>query len=222
MPSRMMLRAAVRGTVLADAAIIRVSARTRSGLSDLLSALSAQLTRQPSVANLGRPRLALDRVFTMEGFGTVVTGTLTDGELATGDEIRILPLGSTRPRTRFAEIIADRFKLASPGSRTAVKHFGHLCRAVEARRGAHSPRGNMRSLDVSTRRFRLLPAASAGMVHNREVKVFLGTSDTLATLRLPRHRRTAAGHGRLDPAGTAAAGCLRTGGCLHPASTVAR
>ena len=176
------VRAAVRGTVLADAAIIRVSARTRSGLSDLLSALSAQLTRQPERANLGRPRLALDRVFTMEGFGTVVTGTLTDGELATGDEIRILP-SDLRGRVRGLQNHRRQVQLASPGSRTAVNISG--ISAEQLRRGEvliHPGQYEItRRVDA---RFRLLPAASAGMVHNREVKVFLGTSDTLATLRL--------------------------------------
>ena len=78
------VRATVRGTTLEHAPIIRVSARTGDGLPELLSRTEALLAEMPARPNLSRPRMAVDRVFTMEGFGTVVTGTLTDGELAAG------------------------------------------------------------------------------------------------------------------------------------------
>jgi selenocysteine-specific elongation factor len=78
-------------TVLAQAPIIPVSARTGQGLDQLLAALETALTDRPPRPDRGKPRLPIDRVFTISGFGTVVTGTLTGGSLAAGDEVEIMP-----------------------------------------------------------------------------------------------------------------------------------
>jgi selenocysteine-specific elongation factor len=176
------VRAAVRGTVLEDAAIIRVSARTGSGLPQLLSALSAHLARQPDRTDLGRPRLAVDRVFSMEGFGTVVTGTLADGALAAGDDIEMLP-GRLGGRVRGLQNHRKQLQRLPPGSRTAVNISG--ISAEQLRRGDVLIRpGQYETTRRVDARFRLLTGASGSVVHNREVKVFLGTSETMATLRL--------------------------------------
>ena len=93
------VRAALRATVLQDAPILRVSSPTRAGLPELLQALDLLLKKLPSRPDLARPRLPIDRVFSILGFGTVVTGTLSDGRLALGDELEILPAG-LRTRVR--------------------------------------------------------------------------------------------------------------------------
>jgi hypothetical protein len=66
-------------------------------IAELKEALSACLAERPPRPDLNRPRLPIDRVFTMTGFGSVVTGTLTDGHLQVGDEVEILPGGSNFP-----------------------------------------------------------------------------------------------------------------------------
>lgn len=81
------------GTVLADAPLVRVSAKAGTGLEDLEAALQQVLQTQPRRPDLARPRLPIDRVFTMDGFGTVVTGTLLDGALHVGDEVEVQPVG---------------------------------------------------------------------------------------------------------------------------------
>ncbi|MFH1184457.1 MAG: selenocysteine-specific translation elongation factor [Chloroflexota bacterium] len=176
------VRAAVEGTVLQNAPMIRVSARTRSGLPELLAAMEAQLRQQPERLDLGRPRLALDRVFSMAGFGTVVTGTLSDGRLAVGDEVQVLPSG-VRGRVRGIQNHRKAVERAFPGSRTSVNISG--IPAEQLRRGdvlIHPGQYEAtRRLDA---RLRLLAAASTHIMHNREVKVFIGTSESMATLRL--------------------------------------
>ncbi|MBL0344698.1 selenocysteine-specific translation elongation factor [Candidatus Villigracilis affinis] len=87
------IRSAVSETVLKDAPIVRVSAKNKTGLKELLSAIEILLKDKPSRPDLNRPRLPIDRVFSMSGFGTVVTGTLSDGHLSIGDEVEILPSG---------------------------------------------------------------------------------------------------------------------------------
>ncbi len=132
--------------------------------------------------NLGRPRLPVDRVFTIQGFGTVITGTLIDGELHTGDEIEILPSG-VRGHIRGLQTHKQRVEIAVPGSRTAVNITGisvdQMARGdVAAFPGVYHP---TRRLDV---RFRLLADAAGPVHHNQELKLFLGTSETLSRVRL--------------------------------------
>ena len=176
------VRKAVRGTVLQDAPIVRVSARTRSGLPQLLAALSDVLQRQAVRSDLGRPRLPIDRVFTMSGFGTVVTGTLTDGHLAIGDEVQVLPSGLSG-RVRGLQTHKKKEDRASPGSRTAVNISGISTEQIS--RGEVLTRPGQyavtRRVDA---RLRFLEGASAPLQHNTEVKLFIGTAEVVATLRL--------------------------------------
>src|SRR5438309_607870 len=84
---------ALRGTTLEGAALVSVSGATGTGLDELQTQLDDLLAGAPPRADLGRARLPIDRVFTMSGFGTVVTGTLVDGGIATGDELEVVPKG---------------------------------------------------------------------------------------------------------------------------------
>ncbi|MCA9936449.1 MAG: GTP-binding protein, partial [Anaerolineales bacterium] len=81
------------GTVLADAPIVPISARTGLGIADLKRVLWERLQATPPRPDNGRPRLSIDRVFSLSGFGTVVTGTLIDGRFQLGDAIEIQPSG---------------------------------------------------------------------------------------------------------------------------------
>jgi len=176
------MRAVLAGTVLQDAPCVRVSAKTRAGLEQLLTTLSEILKQKPARPDLGRPRLPIDRVFSMAGFGTVVTGTLSDGCLSLGDEVEILPSG-LKGRVRGLQTHKKKEATAIPGSRTAVNISGVAVEqvqrgAVVVRPGQYQP---TRRVDA---RFRLLPGVSAPLRHASEVKLFIGTSETMATLRL--------------------------------------
>jgi selenocysteine-specific elongation factor len=176
------VRTALTGSVLHDAPILRVSARTHAGFPDLLRTLGQLLQNQPTRPDTGRPRLPIDRVFSIAGFGTVVTGTLTDGHLAAGEEVKILPSGQ-HARIRGLQTHKKKEDIAVPGSRTAVNLTGvnveDLQRGeVVVHPGQYLP---TQRLDV---RFRLLPDVAAPLHHHTEVKLFLGTSETVANLRL--------------------------------------
>ena len=176
------VRTALEGTILADAPVIRVSARTREGLPELLQALSTCLAERPARPDLGRPRLPIDRVFSMPGFGTVVTGTLLDGNLRLGDEVEILPSG-LRGRVRGLQTHKHKEEQAVPGSRTAVNISGvnleQVLRGdVIAHPGDYQP---TRRMDM---RFHLLRDVSQPLEHNTEVKLFLGAAEVQARLRL--------------------------------------
>lgn len=176
------IRAVLSGTVLQDAPIVRVSAKTKTGLDSLLSRLQALLSTKPPRPDLSRPRLPVDRVFTMSGFGTVVTGTLADGHLSVGEEVEILPYGQ-RGRIRGLQTHRKKEETAVPGSRTAVNISGVEAESVHrgevvVHPGQYQP---TRRLDA---RFRLLKDASTSVRHGDEVKFFVGASETIAMLRL--------------------------------------
>ena len=111
------------GTALAGSPIVPCSSTTRDGLDELLATLDAAIDALPPKRNIGRPRLPIDRVFTIAGFGTVVTGTLIDGELRAGEEIELAP-GGLRGRIRGLQSHRDKVDRAVPGTRTAVNITG--------------------------------------------------------------------------------------------------
>ena len=170
--------AALRGTALESAPLVDVSATTRRGLDDLITAVEGVLGEAPARRDAGRPRLPIDRAFTMSGFGTVVTGTLRDGSLAAGEEIEIVP-GGRRGRIRGLQTHRRAIDVARPGSRVAVNITGierdELARGMVA---AHP--GTVSSASVISARLRILPTASGPLAHDEAVKVHLGTAEAMA------------------------------------------
>lgn len=176
------IRSALRHTFLENAPIVRVSSRTHQGISELLTQLDECIANHPPRPDLSRPRLPVDRVFTMPGFGTVVTGTLSDGSLHSGDEVEILPSG-LRARIRGLQTHKRKEETAIPGSRTAVNISGINVDQVKrgdviAYPGIYQP---SRRIDV---RFRLLPDINQPLKHNTLVKFFLGAAEVQARVRL--------------------------------------
>ncbi len=116
-------RERIAGTTLAAAPIIAISAVTGLGLDALCVTLDQVLAETAPRVSTGAPRLPIDRVFTISGFGTVVTGTLSDGPLVVGQEIEIVPTGK-RGRIRGLQSHREKVTTADPGSRVAVNLAG--------------------------------------------------------------------------------------------------
>ena len=176
------IRATVAGTVLENAPIIRVSARNKTGLDELLASLTQILQEKPDRLDLGRPRLPIDRVFSMPGFGTIVTGTLSDGQLSIGDEVIILPSGQ-KGRIRGLQTHKRKEETAVPGSRTAVNISGVATEEVRRGEVVTHPKQYQPTRRVDAR-IRLLKDISQPLKHATEVKVFVGSSETMAITRV--------------------------------------
>ncbi len=176
------IRSALTNTVLEKAPVVCVSARTRAGLPDLLSHLDDCLADRPPRPDLGRPRLPVDRVFSMPGFGTVVTGTLSDGSLHAGDEVEILPAG-LRTRIRGLQTHKRKEETAVPGSRTAINLTGITIDQVKRGDVIAFPSTYLptRRIDV---RFRLLADLPQPLLHNTQVKFFIGAAEVQSRVRL--------------------------------------
>jgi hypothetical protein len=173
---------ALQGTVLDGAPIIPVSARTGQGLAELTAALQEVLARTPPRLDRGRPRLWIDRVFTIGGFGTVVTGTLVDGHLEVGQEVEILPRG-LRARIRGLQTHKTRIQRAVPGSRVAINLTG-ISKQDLARGDLVTTPGWLRPTTLTDVRLDLLRDAPFPLKHNAFVKFFCGSAETVARVRL--------------------------------------
>lgn len=117
------VRRRIADTSLKEALILPVSALTRQGLGDLAREVERLLDATPPAEDVGRPRLWIDRVFTMRGSGTVVTGTLTGGALALQEEVEVLPSGA-RARIRGIQSHKRKVEVITPGNRTALNLAG--------------------------------------------------------------------------------------------------
>ena len=176
----------IKGTALDGAPVVPVSARSGRGLDDLRSALSRCLAATPARPDLARPRLPIDRVFTIAGFGTVVTGTLMDGSLSVGDEVIVLPSNHSA-RIRGLQTHKTKLERAAPGSRVAVNLTG--LQVADVQRGevlcaASASPNTLRPTDLLDVQFRYLADADAPLKHNAEVKLFVGASETVAHARV--------------------------------------
>lgn len=113
------IREKLRETPFADAPIVPTSIRTGAGIAELKEALAAELGPVELRRDLGKPRLFIDRVFTLHGIGTVVTGTLSGGKLRTGQNVVIQPKG-LEARIRSLQSHGVEHEFVSPGMRVAV------------------------------------------------------------------------------------------------------
>jgi selenocysteine-specific elongation factor len=167
--------AALKGTSLDGAPVIPFSAVSGAGKADLLAALDVLLEGAASRPDLDRPRLPIDRVFTMSGFGTVVTGTLVDGTLTLGDELEVVPTGHLA-RVRGLQQHNRKVESASPGSRVAANLTG--VEKGQMARGDVLARpktlGATRRVDATVR---VLASAPQSLAHGVELLLHTGTSE---------------------------------------------
>jgi selenocysteine-specific elongation factor len=176
------VRARLRGTVLASAPIVPVSAVTGQGLTELKAGLVSILAETPPKRDIGRPRLPVDRIFTIGGFGTVVTGTLVDGRLQVGQEVEILPRG-LRSRIRGLQTHKKKAETAVPGSRVAVNLVG-LAVGDLARGDVLTLPGWLVPTTMVDARLRLVADLAQPLRHNAQISLHTGAAEVAARVRL--------------------------------------
>ncbi|MFQ5875278.1 MAG: selenocysteine-specific translation elongation factor [Dehalococcoidia bacterium] len=172
----------VKGTTLDGARIVSVSSATRDGLEGLVVAVDELLEEAAPKKNVGRPRLPIDRAFTISGFGTVVTGTLIDGELSVGQEAEIVPQGS-RCRIRGLQTHKQKVQVGAPGTRVAANLSGINHEGIYRGQVLTSTGWLKESIALDVR-LRVIPGSPIPIKHNAAVTLHAGTSETPARVRL--------------------------------------
>ncbi|MGH2731900.1 MAG: selenocysteine-specific translation elongation factor, partial [Actinomycetota bacterium] len=171
----------IEGTSLAGAPIVAVSAVTGHGLGTLVEELERVIEATPAAEDRARPRLWIDRVFTMKGSGTVVTGTLTGGTLAEGEEIEVLPEGM-RARVRSIQSHGKRVRSIGPGNRTALNLVGVEPESVKRGDVVALP-GSWSITDRIVTSIRFLPNLPHQPGERGAFKFYIGSVELDATLR---------------------------------------
>jgi len=176
------VRNALAGTTFTKAPLIPLSVRTGRGLDLLQNALAETLQRAELRLDRGSPRLWIDRSFSVNGFGTVVTGTLLGGALHVGQEVEISPDG-VRARIRGLQTNGKPCEVVPPGSRCAANLAG-VERVQAPRGGLLTLPGSLTPTLLADVRYRHLASAVRPLRHNAEVKLFVGSAETVAHVRL--------------------------------------
>jgi selenocysteine-specific elongation factor len=169
---------AVRDTFLAGAPILPVSAKTGQGLDELRAALRTLAQSVPQRGTDQLPRLPIDRVFTVRGFGTVVTGTLTAGALGVDDRVEVFPR-KTEAKIRGLQTHGHPVTSARAGQRTAVNLQG-LERAAIARGDVVGLPGTLVPSMLVDGTLELLKDAARPLRSRARVRFHVGTSEIMA------------------------------------------
>ncbi|PZC51056.1 MAG: selenocysteine-specific elongation factor [Chloroflexi bacterium] len=162
--------------------IVPTSAVTGEGLEKLLVEIDRAIDQTSPSRNIGLPRLPVDRSFVIPGFGSVVTGTLIDGELSVGNEVQLI-LANKKARVRGLQTHGKNELTVKPGTRLAVNLSGISHQDIR--------RGDLltypgwlqptKSIDVE---LHIVSAAPRPLKHNSTVMLHLATTETLARILL--------------------------------------
>jgi selenocysteine-specific elongation factor len=188
-------------TSLRGAPLLPVSSASGEGLTELAVELDRQLAHERQRRQTGWPRLPVDRVFTMPGFGTVVTGTLVDGTLHVGQEIELQPSGR-RARIRGLQSHRSQIDQAPAGTRVAANLVGLSVEDVDRGEVLTSP-GWLAPTRAVDAQVRIVADSPRPLVHNAQVSFHSGSAEALGRVTLLDAQELPAGetgwaHLRLD------------------------
>jgi len=189
------VREFVAGSFLENVPLLKVSSVTGEGVEALRQALEAEaasVTRKETA----RPfRLAVDRAFTIKGFGTVVTGTLLAGEISVGEDVEVQPIGKSA-RVRGLEVHGEKVQQAEAGQRTAMNLHG--VNLDEVARGHVLGRpGTFRPTSLFDTELELVDGAERALKDGARVRFHIGTDEIMARVSLLDEH----GLRQLDPGG---------------------
>jgi selenocysteine-specific elongation factor len=172
--------ALLAGGPYAGAPILPTSARTGAGVPELARTLLAVAEEGVERDAADRVRLPIDRVFTVHGTGTVVTGTLRSGQLRVGDRVSVIP-GQIAARVRGLQVHGREVDEARAGERTAVALTGHGLERQDLARGQALVAGpGWRDASMLTAHIRVLPDAGWPIEGGQRVRLHLGTAEVMA------------------------------------------
>ena len=172
----------LKSTTLAGSPIVPVSAITKEGLPELLDIIDKLLDNTQPKKDKGKPRLPIDRIFTIAGSGTVVTGTLIDGSLSLGQDVEIIP-GGLKSRLRGLQTHKTGVTRASPGSRVAANLTG--LNTTDLQRGDTLTKpGWLTPTTLVSAKLNILRDAKHPLKHNAEHSFYVLAAEATAKIRL--------------------------------------
>ncbi len=172
----------LQGSFMEDAPILKVSAETGDGVDQLKTTLLDLCKKVPDKQDRGIFRLHVDRVFSMKGYGTVVTGTVNSGSLKIGDTVELLP-GSVKSKVRGLQSHGEEVQQVETGDRAAINLQGVEIKQIE--RGSQIAEiGYLQSLNQMGVTLLLLDSAQKPITQNQRIRIHLGTQEVMARVAL--------------------------------------
>jgi len=171
------LRSYLAGTFLKDAPIVRVSGVTGEGVQTLVQEIDRLVDAAEARSNAGPFRLPIDRVFTMTGFGTIVTGTLVSGTMRIGDAVRILPSGIDS-RIRGIQVHGKKQDSATAGCRVAANVAGVEVSDIERGDVLVTP-GYLQASNTIDAFVRVLDEAPRPLATRTRIRLHIGTAEVI-------------------------------------------
>ncbi|MGB7061730.1 MAG: selenocysteine-specific translation elongation factor [Candidatus Zixiibacteriota bacterium] len=172
----------VKGTILQDVPIVKVSSTQKIGTDKMYQEITRMISRLAPQKDVGKPRIYIDRVFTMSGRGTVVTGTLRDGCFQLGEEVEILPQ-NIGARIRELQTHKKVHKEVAPGTRVAMNLAG--VEKEKLKRGDVITRvGLDKTLETFIAHVEVVSTLKSPIKHNANLLLILGTTELVARARI--------------------------------------
>ena len=181
----------LEGTAFAGSPLVPVSSVTGDGLDNLKAALSKLAEKVRARSDTLLPRMPIDRVFTMKGFGTVVTGTLIAGKLEAGQAVEIFPTGKKSP-VKGLQVHNQSVKEARAGHRVAI-NLSAVSKREIARGEVLSLPGALQPTSVLDLHCRLLPSSPTKLLHNQRVRFHIGSSELIGRVKILAGKEIAPG-----------------------------
>ncbi|MFM9903146.1 MAG: selenocysteine-specific translation elongation factor [Pyrinomonadaceae bacterium] len=172
----------VAGSFLENAPVVEVSSKTGAGMDQLIEAIGQKANSLPERNDQFATRLAIDRSFSMKGFGAIVTGTLASGEIREGAEMELFPAGK-RVRVRGLQTHGRIARSATAGQRTAV-NLGGIDHSAIVRGMTLAEPGTMRPTQIVDTEIEILPDAARPLRSRQRVRVHIGTAEVLARIQI--------------------------------------
>lgn len=172
------IREELDGTFLEGSPIAKVSAATGQGipeLVELIEKLTAEEVKQKDINTI--PRLPIDRVFSLSGFGTIITGTLLAGTITKEDTLQIYPIGK-ECKIRSIQVHGQDMEKCYAGQRVAI-NLSNIKKS-ELRRGCVlAPANNMKNTTLLDVRMNIIPSSKRVLTNQSRLHLFTGTSEIL-------------------------------------------
>lgn len=172
----------IKDTFLENSPILRVSSKTGKGIKEITELVDKYSDELDDKDSKDMPRLPVDRVFSISGFGTIVTGTLLSGQLKVGEEVQIYP-GDKKGRIRSLQVHDNDVEVAFGGQRVAVNLAG--TKKEDIHRGSMiAPLDSMNETMMLDGKIKLLKSLDREITNRTRLKLYLGTKEVLCRLVL--------------------------------------
>ena len=176
------IREEIGNTFLENSPILQVSSTTGKGIKEIIELVDKYTSDLDEKDYKDMPRLPVDRVFSISGFGTIVTGTLLSGQLKIGEEVQIFP-GDKKGRIRSLQVHDNDVEVAFGGQRVAVNLAGTKKEYIH-RGSMIAPLDSMNETMMLDAKIKLLKSLDREITNRTRLKLYLGTKEVLCRLVL--------------------------------------